>query len=182
MYVLNLGVLVFGWSFPVQAQGRPQPKYVQGEIIVKYRRYLPDVEIGRTNNSTQDSIAQEGNRSTQDSVAIRNGRQTIHSRLPINPHTDVEIVKVDQKVHVIGKERMFPRFSATDTLSFSKQGRAVKLSDLSGVYRVHVPQNANIDEVLARYRALPQVEYAEPSFITEVGQELIPNDSDFGKQ
>lgn len=76
------------------------------------------------------------------------------------------VLTIDNALRVSTREPRFPE--------------AVSSHGLDRIYRFHVPPNADIEELIARFSALPEVEYAEPDYI--VRALAVPNDPWFPEQ
>jgi subtilisin family serine protease len=75
---------------------------------------------------------------------------------------------VGRKFGIIGKETLMP-------------GQDSALSQSIGnIFLVNFPKEKNIDEIIAAYRSLPEVEYVEPDYILNLHE--LPNDPRFSLQ
>ena len=58
--------------------------------------------------------------------------------------------------------------------------KMIKKLGIEGLERVKLPQGISVPDAVQAYKALPDVEYAEPNYIVRAS--AIPNDTRFGEQ
>jgi len=75
-----------------------------------------------------------------------------------------------------------PRTTSRNISAFNRLNncRVLKRIDAIDVYKIEIPQDRTMDEILATYNSNPAVEYAEPIYLRNAF--LAPNDPDFSKQ
>ncbi len=82
----------------------------------------------------------------------------------------LHLERLNQEISLISIEPLFP----------SPQEPNAEPTNLSYLYKLKFPADKDVMEVVGKYRALPEVVYAEPNWVVHTTE--IPNDSDFGKQ
>lgn len=64
-------------------------------------------------------------------------------------------------------------------LAVSRKCSVLKELKMPGIYKIKVPQDKTIEEMIEIYKADPEVEYAEPNYIRRA---FLPNDTNFNLQ
>ncbi|HEX78424.1 MAG TPA: S8 family serine peptidase [Dehalococcoidia bacterium] len=88
------------------------------------------------------------------------------------------LAALNKKYAVTAMERVFRRPPPTEARSASASAEATP--DLSRIYRLHLPQDADVLAIAQEYQASPDVEYAEPNYIVHTA--LAPDDPYYWSQ
>lgn len=150
MHMSTLLLLVLATPTSVHAQAIPTPEAIEREIIIQFSPGTLSLPPGRTQARLEEVSFQV---------------PTLRSVLQLY-NTDT-IAKA------------FPAFKPADTLGVSRRGEAVKLSDLSEVYKITLASDQSVgDAVIRALEQLPGVLFAEPNG-RAVSQVVYPNDPYF---
>lgn len=143
------------------ALARVGPKHVSGEFIVKFRS---DGE--RALGSCAHCLFEHHERFRDhlgdrfDSIDRLNQKYRVRSAAGIHPGrhaTNLDEAKRMQREHVETMQRRFERRS-------HRAPSGVDPPDLTNIYVLHVPEEADIEEIVRAYASDPHVEYAQPNF------------------
>ncbi|MCP4482092.1 MAG: PQQ-binding-like beta-propeller repeat protein [bacterium] len=137
-------------------------KYVEGEIIVKYK---PQASSFAQSQAITVSISKS---SIQASVLSALGQSGSLSTL-------------NNKYQVISAEKVFketPKALTAKTMTLSSNG--VLIPDLSNIYTLKFSKEFDAKDVAEEFSKDPNIEYAEPNYYYELF--LIPNDPYFANQ
>ncbi|MDI6735566.1 MAG: S8 family serine peptidase [bacterium] len=128
-----------------------QIKYAHGEILVKFK---PDVI----------------NLPTDGRVAVL-GKIAIRSRA---------IENLNHKCGVTRMERVFRTACKKSQVRRLQTGQVITLPNLYDIYKLTIPEDADILSIIKKYEKDPDVIYAEPNYYATLY--LTPNDTSFSSQ
>ncbi len=74
----------------------------------------------------------------------------------------------------------FPNFRKSDTLTMTESRRAIKMPDMSRVFKIKMRSVQERDQMIEVLKKMPNVLFAEPNGISM--PTIIPNDPSFGSQ
>lgn len=120
-----------------------RPAYRQGQVIVKFK--TDGVQTRTTLRKSKSGVWAQSSAATLNGLLEKYGASEAEELMPLT----------GAKVTPIRKLRK------------SLNGTIVKDPDLSSLYllRLDAKKTANLDEVLESFRALPEVDYAEPNYL-----------------
>lgn len=120
-----------------------RPAYRQGQVIVKFK--TEGVQTRTTLRKSKSGVKAQASAGTLNGLLDKYGASEAEELMPLT----------GAKVTPMRKLRK------------SLNGTIVKDQDLSSLYllRLDAKKTANLDEVLESFRALPEVDYAEPNYL-----------------
>jgi len=83
-----------------------------------------------------------------------------------------------KKLKISNMKRAYSNFNLADTVRYTKDGKSIKMLNLSRVYKIELPQNSVADSVISTLSHLSDVIFSEKNG----GWQLYTNDQDYGKQ
>ncbi len=126
------------------------PKYVKGELIVKLKKDISNKITGSAIKTDITSIDE------------------------LNRKHNVEKIENVFKV----KKEGFLELAGNTAKELI--GIKVPKRELKKIYRLEIPEDANVEEIIEDYKKDPQVEYAEPNYISYIS--FAPNDARYSEQ
>ena len=155
----------------VRSERPNQPAYVKGQLLVKFKstgsHALRQCAHCLFANRTTLATAAADTSSSLDALAQQAGVTDIQPLFPQWHHREAAQAQGMAMAALAESRRSFPR----------RQARApagAEVPDLTHTYVLHVPEAANIEQLVQRYQADPHVAYAQPNYLMEV--QMVPND------
>lgn len=120
-----------------------RPAYRQGQVIVKFK--TEGVQTRTTLRKSKSGVRAQSSAATLNGLLDKYGASEVEELMPL---TGAKVIPMRK-------------------LRKSLNGVIVKDTDLSSLYllRLDAKKTANLDEVLESFRALPEVDYAEPNYL-----------------
>ncbi|MFH2050471.1 MAG: S8 family serine peptidase [bacterium] len=142
-----------------------RPEYVKGEILVKFKPgwgIREKLEAYEKTKAFKDSQKRQGLKKAVPDKVVSLGISSVDALFTKHRITDMEKVFRTAKVP-----------DADGTILF--KGERKKVPDLTTIYKLTLPDSADILKLVEEYGRDPNVEYAEPNYIYHT-YETIPNE------
>ena len=149
--ILSVFACAFSYATIMESEKAYKSEYDPHGIVVKFRPHVISLPFG--------------------------GRTVDLHEAAVGP---VSVSELNRMHKVMKLKKIFRYAQEGITHAYNKRGELVRIEDLSGYYKIYFPEDVDVKEALADYKADPNVELAELEWKMHMME--IPSDADFSKQ
>jgi parallel beta-helix repeat protein len=162
------------YPFKQRSPDSTKPEYVPGELIVKFKSYVPedDMSVSSYKEERDEYLSEQLTSDSIEALKEKYGVKEVDKLF-----NESKFIKLEQEETEISKalDSAFPGFEeAFQEGTYTSLSKISKV-DLSSIHKFKLSEDADVLAAAREFSQDPSVEYAEPNYIS-YSSETIPNE------